>query len=98
VVDVGDVTAGGTVVAVVPAVEAPPGWKVAVNGVPIGVGKTTGTLSSFIEQVADPSSTAVTPVAGICWVCPACIVPVQMTVPVAEVACTQHGPVEVTVT
>jgi hypothetical protein len=89
----------GTVVDVALADEVAPGWKVAMNGVALGVGNATGTLLIFIAHVADPSSTAVTPVAGICWVCPACMVPVQMTEPVElEVACTQHGPVETIVT
>ncbi len=69
------------------------GAKVTTKGEVIDAGITTGTPLTLNATASVPSSTLVVPVAWICWLPPACIVPVHKVEPVAaEVAFTQQGP------
>ena len=88
---------GGVVVVAPVGVEvAAPGAKVAMNGECIGVGNTTGTLSTVRDTVGLPSSTLTVPLPWIAWTPPAWRVPVQSVEPdESEVTSTQQGPLAV---
>ena len=75
------------------------GWKVATKGALIGVGRTTGTLSTAIVTSGVPICTVMFPLADTTCTVPAWTSPAHRVDPVALlVTATQHVPVPVTVT